>query len=267
MIAGKGRYPAILATRIREHALQLRLIALEGESDPALIESFRPEDRVSIKVGQIGKLIKALKMFHAHNALMVGQVTPGRLFKGLHPDFRAFLLLKRLKVRNAASLFGALAAELHSEGITLLDARAFLDSEMAPLGPIVCKHRRIDWDSINYGLKVAQSLAACDVGQGLVVRKGTILAMEGFDGTDGMIEYAGRFPPKGKILIKLAKPNHDFRFDVPVIGERTIRKLHQFGFSHCIIEAGRVLLLERERVESIAKDLRISIVGVETGTL
>src|ERR1700710_1671091 len=134
LIAGRGSYPMITASAIRRAGVPLRLVAMDDETSPELFASFPPAERITLNVGQIGKMLDALKNFGARYALMAGQVKPKRLFHGLTPDLKAASILFSLKRRNAETIFGAIAAEIEKIGVTLLDARAFIDDEMASAG-------------------------------------------------------------------------------------------------------------------------------------
>ena len=138
LIAGQGNYPILLAKRARKNGIQVRLVELGGETSPELIESFSDDKRSSVKVGQVGKLLKELKKFDAMGyAVMAGQVTPGKLFKGLHPDLKAIRMLAGLDRKNAETIFGAIGDEIEKAGVHLLDARAFMDEDLAEEGAMV----------------------------------------------------------------------------------------------------------------------------------
>ena len=248
LIAGKGQYPILLAKRARAAHIPLRLIAFEGETDDRLYDSFPETDRTRIKVGQLGKMLKALRKFDAGYAVMAGQITPGKLFKGLHPDLKAVALLASLKEKNAETIFGAIADEITAAGTTLLDARSFMDDELAT-GNILCgkfppKHQQ--W--LDHGIRIATEVARLDIGQGVVVRKGTILAVEAFEGTDAMLERAGQFKTKDAIFVKTVKPRQDYRFDVPVFGMRTLEKLAAADIRIAALAAGSTIILDKEQL-------------------
>jgi len=137
LIAGQGQYPILLAKRARQAGISLRLIELGGETAPELISSFSDDERSAVKVGQVGKLLKELKRFDAGYAVMAGQVTPGKLFKGLHPDLKAIRMLAGLERKNAETIFGAIGDEIEKAGVHLLDARVFMDQDLAEEGVMV----------------------------------------------------------------------------------------------------------------------------------
>jgi DUF1009 family protein len=180
----------------------------------------------------------------------------------LHPDWRALLLLAKLKRRNAESIFTAIGAELEKIEVRLLPATTFLEDLLAAkglvAGPKLSRRQKAD---IEFGWKIAKELASHDVGQTAVVKNGTVLAVEGFDGTNETIKRGGALGRDGAIAIKVSKPNQDMRFDVPVIGVETVRIATEAKVRVIAIEAGRTLLLERDRVIQAASNADISIVG------
>ena len=261
IISGRGDYPVLLAERARAAGIPLRLIAFEGETPDALYNSFPDADRIRIKVGQLGKMLKGLKTLGAQYAIMAGQITPGKLFKGLHPDIKAVALLASLKEKNAETIFGAIADEITAVGTTLLDARAFMDDDLAT-GDILCgkfpgKHQ--PW--LEHGIRIATEVARLDIGQGVVVRKGTVLAVEAFEGTDAMLERAGGFKTKGAIFVKTVKPRQDYRFDVPVFGSQTLEKMVETGIRTAAVAEESTLLLDKAQLLSEAADRGITLLA------
>jgi UDP-2,3-diacylglucosamine hydrolase len=261
LIAGQGRYPALVAERIRAAGVPLRLVAMEGETADELINTFGESERVLIKVGQVGAMLKALKRFEAGYAYMAGQVSPRRLFSGLHPDLKALTLLATLKRRNAETIFGALAREIEAIQVRLLDARAFLDEHLAFAGPMTRKKLGIEPDHVEHGLHVARECARLDIGQGCVVRKGTVLAVEAYEGTDEMIRRAGTLKSDLAVFVKTVKARQDFRFDVPCFGLKTLESLDAAQIRAAVLEAGRVIMIDRAAVLAQADKLGIALHG------
>lgn len=261
LIAGRGLYPALTAAAIRRAGTPVRLIALEDETSAELIASFPASERVQINVGQLGHLLTALKDFGAGYALMAGQVKPKRLFHGLTPDLKAAQILFRLKRRNAETIFGAIAAEIEKLGVHLLDARAFLDDQLAEPGPMAGRKLPVAREYLDHGIQIAREIARLDIGQGCVVRKGTVLAVEAFEGTDDMLRRAGTFKTDETLFVKTVKTNQDFRFDVPVFGLRTLETMRAAGLGAAALEAGKVIVLEKPAVLAQAKAWDISLYG------
>jgi UDP-2,3-diacylglucosamine hydrolase len=263
LIAGQGRYPALVAESIRAAGVPARLIAMEEETAPELQASFPEADRASIKVGQVGAMLKALKKFGAGYALMAGQVSPRRLFSGLHPDLKALAILATLKRRNAETIFGAIAKEIEEIGVRLLDARAFIDAHLATAGQMTRKKLPIDRDYVEHGLHIARECARLDIGQGCVVRKGTVLAVEAYEGTDEMIRRAGTLKTDECLYVKTVKARQDYRFDVPCFGLKTLESLDTANIRAAVLEAGRVILIDKPAVLERANQLGIALHGAE----
>ena len=262
LIPGRGLYPAITAAAIRAAGVPVRLIAMDDETSPELIASFPEKERVSLNVGQIGKMLDTLKHFGAGYALMAGQVKPKKLFHGLTPDLKAASILFSLKRRNAETIFGAIAAEIEKLGVTLLDARAFIDEQMAVAGNMSGVKLPTDSEYLDHGVHIAREMARLDVGQGCVVRKGTVLAVEAFEGTDAMLRRAGTFKTDETLFVKTVKARQDFRFDVPVFGRRTLETMKEAGIAAAALEAGKVIILEKPAVLKEAKSLGIAIARI-----
>ncbi|HJT81002.1 MAG TPA: LpxI family protein, partial [Chthoniobacterales bacterium] len=187
---------------------------------------------------------------------------PRNLFD-LHPDWKALLLLARLKERNAESIFGGIAVELEKTGVELLPATTFMDQALAsPELMAGAKLGKRQIRDIDFGWKIAKEIARLDIGQTVIVKNGTVLAIEGLDGTNETIRRGGKLAGTGgAIMIKVSKPDQDMRFDVPVIGVETIRVAHEAGVRAIAIEAGRTLLLEKPAILEQANRAQISIIG------
>jgi DUF1009 family protein len=261
LIAGRGDYPVITAAAIRAAGIPLRLIAMDDETRPELIASVPATERVSLNVGQIGKMLDALKNFGAGYALMAGQVKPKKLFHGLTPDFKAAAILLTLKRRNAETIFGAIAAEIEKLGVRLLDARSFIDDQMATPGNMAGPKLPTDREYLDHGIHIAREIARLDIGQGCVVRKGTVLAVEAFEGTDDMLRRAGTFKTDETLFVKVVKPAQDYRFDVPVFGLRTLETMKEAGIAAAALEAGKVIVLDKPAVLKQAKAWGIALHG------
>ena len=262
VIAGNNRYPFLTLRAARAAGVQrLGVVAFEGETDPAIAEL--ADEIVWLRVGQLGKMLRQFKAWSINRAIMAGQIAPKNLFE-LRPDFRALLLLGRLRERNAASLFGAVADELAGAGVTLLPATTYLEDLLATAGHLAGpKPGRTLRNDVEFGMRIAKETSRLDIGQSVVVKKGTVLAVEAFEGTDECIRRGGALGRGGGVLCKVSKPNQDLRFDVPVIGPRTVEAASVANLSAIAIEADRTLLLERERIFEIAAGTGVTLVGVE----
>lgn len=262
ILAGKGMYPSILKSRLDTLGIPNALMAFEGETSPELWAQFDDSERACANVGQLGHLLKNLKKVGARYAMMAGQITPKKLFKGMKPDLKAILVLATLKRKNAETIFGAIADQLGKIGVDMLDARSFLDDSLAPLGAFCGGAPKVSGEQIEYAMTIARECARLDIGQGCVVSRGTVLAVEAFEGTDTMLERAGTFGAKDCIFAKTVKPNQDYRFDVPVIGERTIRKLAASNIQNVAVEAEKVIILDKQNVKKLAEENGIRIFGI-----
>jgi len=261
LIAGNGTYPRLAAKGAREAGVtRIEAAAFEGETDPALA-GFVDEIHW-MRVGQLGHLITAAKKSGATASMMAGQIAPGNLFD-LRPDFHALLLLAKLKERNAETLFGAIAGELEKAGVPLLLATTFLEQHLATEGLFAGpKPRDRVLEDIAYGLGIAKEVSRLDIGQTVVVKKGTVLAVEGFDGTDSTIRRGGELGKGEAVVVKVSKPRQDMRFDVPVVGPRTLETAVAAGVAAIAMEAGRTLLIDKDQVFSLATKNNITLWGI-----
>jgi hypothetical protein len=262
IIAGNGVYPFEMARAARA-AGETRLVAaaFEGETNPALA---REVDQLEwLRVGQMSKLLKYLNGQGVKRAVMAGQIAPSNLFN-LRPDFKALTMLARLPERNAESLFGAIAAELSAVGTELLPATTYMEHAIPGPGYHCGKPLKArQWDDVRFGYRIAKECGRLDIGQTIVVRNGTVLAVEAFEGTNEAIKRGGRLGKKGAVVVKVSKPEQDMRFDVPVMGMLTLRAAREAGISILALEAGRTLLLERRDFEEQVNACGLSVVTVE----
>jgi hypothetical protein len=260
IIAGNGVYPRLLAQAARRAGVK-RIIAaaFTDETDDRLAAIV---DEIHwMRVGQLAKLIACFRNGGVANAIMAGQIAPKNLFD-LRPDWKMLLLLARLERRNAESIFAAIGEELARAGVTLLSATSFLEDCLAPSGLIAGRklsHRQED--DVAFGFEIAREVSRLDIGQTVIVKNGTVLAVEGFEGTNEAIKRGGALARKDAVMVKVAKPTQDMRFDVPVIGVATIGVAAEAHIRVIAVEAGRTLLLEKEAVIEQANRANISIVA------
>ena len=215
MISGNGIYPETFATAARKHAPGVRLVvaAFEGETKSELSDLV--DAHGWFRVGQLGKMLKFFKKEGVKEAVMVGQIAPRNLFD-LVPDMRTLVMLGRLKERNAETLFNAVGEEMAKDGVTLLPATTFLDDLLPAPGQIcgpTLSEKRLD--DVAFGFRIAKEVSRLDIGQTVVVKNGTVLAVEAFEGTNEAIKRGGKLGKGGAMLVKVSKPKQDFRFDVP----------------------------------------------------
>ncbi|NQX00175.1 LpxI family protein, partial [bacterium] len=249
------------AARRQSPGIRLVLCAFPGETKPDL--EALTDAAEWFRVGQLSKPIKFFRREGATEVVMMGQISPKNLFD-LRPDLRTLMMLARLKERNAETMFGAIGEEMAKDGITLLPATTFLEDHLPGpghvCGPAFKKRQLADAE---FGFRIAKQTSALDIGQSVVVRHGTVLAAEAFEGTNACIRRGGELG-RGKdvMLVKVSKPNQDFRFDVPVIGPQTIETCAAAGVGAIAIEAGKTLLLEKERVAELCAQHQIGIHAV-----
>ncbi|MEI6083808.1 MAG: UDP-2,3-diacylglucosamine diphosphatase LpxI [Verrucomicrobiota bacterium] len=264
IIAGNGEFPLILARSARQQGLRIIAAAFEGETQSGLEPLV--DELEWVRVGQLNKLSQAFTKRGVKRAIMAGGITPGSLFKNLSLDLRMIAVAARLKKRNAATIFGAIADELAKDGVELLDPRPFLGDSVPPAGNLTRSKPNADQqEDIAFGLQIAKAVAALDIGQTVVVKRGTVLAVEGFEGTDACIRRGGELAGEkgGAVVVKVSQPNQDFRFDIPCIGMTTLESCAAGKIAVLAIEAGSSLLLDREKIVEAARKQDLSILAVE----
>jgi DUF1009 family protein len=262
LIAGNRSLPLLFAGQARQQGLKrLVAIAFENETDPALAQ--KVDEIVWLKVGQLSRMLSALKERGVTRCVMLGQIAPRHLFD-VRPDLRALALLLKLKEKNAHSIFGALAQELKSEGIELIEPVPWLRPLMPGpgfcLGPKMTPSQQAD---AAFGFRMAKEISRLEIGQTVVVKDGTVLAVEGFEGTDNCLQRGGELARgRGAVAVKVAKEKHDLRFDIPCLGAETIETCRTTGISALAFEADQTLLLERDLVEALVKSHKISLAAL-----
>ena len=260
IIAGNGVYPQLLADSARKAGVEKIVAAgFTDETDPVLRQHVDVLEWM--RVGQLGRLLKFLRAQEIHYAIMAGQIAPKNLFD-LRPDVKAMMLLAKLKQRNAESIFAAIADELATAEVDLLPATTFLEDSLAHAGLIAGpKLSRREKDDVELGWNVAKEIARLDIGQTVIVKNGTILAVEALEGTNEAIRRAGALARDSAVMVKVAKPNQDMRFDVPVVGVETIHVATHAGLRVIAVEAGKTLFLQCAEIVDLAGAASISIVG------
>jgi UDP-2,3-diacylglucosamine hydrolase len=260
IIAGNGVYPRLLADAAQKAGVKkIVAAAFIGETDPELKQHVHLIEWM--RVGQLNRLLKFFSQHKVHQAIMAGQIAPKNLFD-LRPDWKALLLLGQLKERNAESIFAAIAGELAKTDVDLLPATTFLEDSLASAGLIAgAKLSRREEEDVDLGWKIAKEIARLDIGQTVIVKNGTVAAVEAFEGTNEAITRGGALAREGAVMVKVSKPNQDMRFDMPVIGVETIRVAAEAKLRVIAIEAEKTLLLERDAVVNLASRSKISIVA------
>ena len=263
LIAGNRSLPIEFARLARAAGVK-RIVctAAEGETDPALASLV--DDLVWLKVGQLGKMISTFTSRGVKQVVMLGQIAPKNLFD-FRPDLRAMGVFMRLKEKNAHTIFGAVAEELKKDGVDLIDPTPWLAPLMPQtgfsLGPKLSDAQKAD---VEFGFKIAKEVSRLEIGQLAIVKNGTVLAVEGFEGTDKCLARGGELAGQdgGAVAVKVAKPDHDMRFDIPCIGRQTLETCAAAGVAVLALESGKTLLLEREACAELAKKNRLSLTTV-----
>ncbi len=263
IIAGNRSLPLLFARQARKQGVQrLVAVAFEGETERELERLV--DEIVWIKVGQLTKLITTFTHRGINRCVMVGQIAPKNLYE-LRPDLRAMTLLFKLKEKNAHTIFGAIAGELDKEGVKLIEATPWLKALMPDagfhLGPKLTDEQQA---VLTYGFRIAKEISRLEIGQCVVVKNGTVLAVEGFEGTDQCLARGGELAGKdgGAVGVKVAKKNHDLRFDIPCVGPRTLEICAAAKISALAFESGKTLLLEREVMQQLVKQNKIAITTI-----
>ncbi|MDD2236778.1 MAG: UDP-2,3-diacylglucosamine diphosphatase LpxI [Kiritimatiellae bacterium] len=258
IIAGRGMYPIVLAQSARAQGVErIDVVAFKGETSRA-IEVYA--DTVHwLRVGQLEKLLNLVKACGLSQVVMAGQIAPRNLFHA-RLDKRMLGILRSLPAWNAHTIFGAVADELRGVGAELMPAGLYMQSAMPAPGVLTARGPTPSEEKdIALGLQVARWSSHYEVGQTVVVKNGVVLAVEAFEGTDKAILRAGQLGGDGLVVVKLAKPGHDMRFDIPVVGLKTLKMLKRAGATALALEAGRSIVLETERVVQQADRQNLAI--------
>lgn len=262
LIAGKGKFPLIFAQEARKNGREIVVVALKDEAN----QDFSPYAKSvhTVPVGKLDALIQTLKDQGVTQAVMAGRVEHVKLFSDIVPDFRTAQLLFRIKDRRADSILGSVAEEFQKDGITLLPSVTFLQ-HLVP-GPGYLTKRKLnetEEKNVEFGIRMAQALAAMDCGQTVAVKRRMVLAVEAIEGTDECVRRAAKWGGDEVVVVKSAKPNQDLRFDVPVIGMTTIKVLAEVKSKVLAVEANRTLFLEKDDCVKLADQNGISILAWE----
>ncbi len=275
LIAGNGRFPFLLLEAARAHGLSVVVAAIKEETDPEMNVRAAADSGVRVHWMSLGELSRLIETFQAEGvtrAVMAGQVKHKQIFSSIRPDWRLAKLLMNLRTRNTDMLLGAVAKVLGDEGIELISSTAYLEPLLAKVGAMSARGPGDEEDrDIAYGLQVARAIAGYDLGQTVVIAAQACVAVEAMEGTDATIARAGElFRTLGEgdstlsralTVVKVAKPNQDMRFDVPVVGVATIETMRAAGATCLCVEAGRTLLFDLAAMVKAADEAGIAIVG------
>ncbi len=275
LIAGNGRFPFLLLDAARAHGLHVVVAAIREETDAEIDARVMADPMVRVhwmSLGELSRLIETFKAEGVTRAVMAGQVRHGQIFSSIRPDWRLAKLLLGLRFRSTDMLLGAVAKVLDDEGIELVSSTAYLEPLLAAAG-VLSRREPTDEErrNIAYGRTVARGIAGFDLGQTVVIAAGACVAVEAMEGTDATIVRAGALMrasgdeagvlSRALTVVKVAKPNQDMRFDVPVVGMGTIEAMIAAGATCLCVEAGRTLLFDREGIVAGANAAGIAIVA------
>jgi hypothetical protein len=265
LIAGNGAFPFLVLDAARRLGHAVTIIAVEQEASPDLQAAAAREPRAEfhwVALGQLGRAIELLRASGATSAVMAGQVKHTSIFSGTMPDRLLLSVLLKLRSRNTDALISAVADVLRDHGIELLDSTAYLTPLLARPGVMTARQpTEEERDDLAFGYRMADQIAGLDIGQTVAVKSAAVVAVEAMEGTDAVIERAGRLAGPGTRIVKVAKPNQDMRFDVPVVGVPTIEAMRLAGATALSVDAGRALLLDGDDAIRAADAAGICIVG------
>jgi hypothetical protein len=269
LIAGNGTFPLLILDAARRLGHEVTIIAVEGEASPEIERAAAREPRAAVHrvaLGQLGRAIDLMRAAGVSQAVMAGQVKHTRIFSGVVPDRVLLSVLLKLRTKNTDAVISAVAGVLHDHGIDLIDSTALLTPLLARPG-VLTGRRPTDEELADFafGYRMADEIARLDIGQTIVVKGTAVVAVEAMEGTDEVIARAGRLAGPGTRVVKVAKPNQDMRFDVPVVGIATVDAMREAGATALSVDAGRALLLDGDEAIRAADRAGIAIVGREVG--
>lgn len=264
LIAGKGDLPKAVASEAKKKGYRVIAIALQPPAD----ESLKPfvDNFYKVHIGCFGKIIKLLKKFSIAEAVIVGKVSKSLLYqnkKSIIPDLRAIKLLFSLENRSDDAFMQAISAELEKDGIKLLKTTTFTKDLLTSKGILTEKHpKKSQWKDIEFGWKIAKEIGRLGIGQTIVVKGTSVMAVEAIEGTDEAIIRGGRLAEQGAVIIKVSKPQQDMRLDVPVVGVDTLLTMRKVNAKVLAIEAGKSIIVDKEKFIKEADKAEISVVGI-----
>lgn len=267
LIAGNGRFPFLVLDAARAQGHDVTIVAAKEETFPELNDAASRHGSAIhwISLGQLGTCISVMKDAGVTHAVMAGQVKHTRIFAGgIIPDLTFMSVLSKLRSKNTDGVIGAVAQVLHDKGIELIDSTSLLQPLLAKPGVLTRRAPTSEeQEDFEFGYRMADSIAALDIGQTIAVKHKAVVAVEAMEGTDEVITRAGRLAGAGAVVIKVAKPNQDMRFDVPVIGVSTIEAMRAAGVTALSIDASRTLVIDGDAVFAAADEAGIAIVSRE----
>jgi len=266
LIAGRGRFPVPFAATAGRRGVEVVAVAHRGETAPELVHHVHAITWV--QPGQLQAIIDALKAQGVTRTVMVGGIAKPRLFREIMPDARALAAIARVGKLRDDLILRTLAEELEQEGIRVVPSTTFLDEIVPAAGVLGTREPTAeDWADIRFGFQVVKAIGRFDIGQSVVVRGGTVMAVEGIEGTDATIRRAGQLVNGDIVVVKATKPSQDLRFDLPAIGPDTVRTIAEVRGRALAVEAGHTIVLDRAEMIALANEAGIAVVAVDPATM
>ena len=262
LIAGNGRFPLLFAEAARAHGVEVVAVAHRDET-AAEIASLVAEV-VWVRVGELGKIIRVFKDAGVQRAVMAGGIRKPRQLSGIRPDLRGAAFLARTRSLKDDVLLRGIAGELERDGITVVASTLFLGDLVPAAGTLGRRAPRAgEWADVRLGFQAAKDIGRWEIGQSVVVKRGTVLAVEGIEGTDAAIRRGGELGRGDVVVVKVSKPSQDLRFDVPTVGPTTIATMREVGAIVLALEARRTLMIDRRALLAAADAAGIAVVALD----
>ncbi len=264
LIAGNGRFPLLFAAAARAAGVEVVAVAHQHET-PEEIADLAAEV-TWVRVGELGKIIRVLKQAGVRRAVMAGGIRKPRQLSDFRPDFRGAAFIAKTRSLRDDVLLRGVASELEHDGIAVVESTLFLGRLVPEVGTLTRKAPKSrEWEDVRFGVQVARDIGRWEIGQSVVVKRHTVLAVEGIEGTDQAIRRGGELGRGGVVVVKVSKPGQDLRFDVPAVGQTTIEVMRDVGARVLALEAGRTIMIDRDEVVRAADAAGIAIVAVAVG--
>ena len=261
IIAGGGQFPLLFAKAVRRQGLKVYAAAHHGETDETLADEV---DRFQlVKLGQLGKIINFFREEEVTKTVFIGSITKTNIFRDIRPDLKGIGLWNKIDIKQDDAILRAVADRLEEDGIEVVASTSYVPELLFPQGILTRKKpTKGQKNDIVFGWRIARSMGSLDIGQCVVVRNQTVLAVEAIEGTDAAILRGGNLGKEKAVVVKLKKPNQHLRFDLPAVGQETIASMQEVKASVLAVEAGYALFFDRESVIQAADAAGIVIVGV-----
>jgi len=262
ILAGSGQFPHLFCEAAKKAGRTVYIVGYKGETSPDLEEL--AEKFCWVKLGQLGKTLKFLKKNNVEEVVFLGAITKTRIFKDIFPDIRGLSLWNKIDIKQDDAILSAIADEFERDGITVLQSTCYLQDLLFPIGVLTKKKpSESQWQDIQFGFEMAKAVGNLDIGQCVVVREHTVLAVEAIEGTDAAIRRGGALGKEKAVVVKVCKPDQDFRFDLPAIGVQTVQTMIEVGAKVLAVEKGQALLFDAPSTIGAANKAGICIVGVQ----